>query len=229
MKDAVEWHSHIASEFDAKYTTSRAFKERFDVWSELIGKYATPESAVLDAGCGSGIVTGIAASRCRTVLAFDASPEMISICHRKQTLGGLANVVFREMHLEQLANLGEQRFDLLLCSSVLEYVKNFWEMFDALTQRLRPGGVFLFSIPNSGSLYRRCARMGFALTGYPRYYAYVRSTPSRAEVLHGVVARELYPLELRFYSPTPALSWLAHKLRAPRFSENLIVYVCRKR
>jgi 2-polyprenyl-3-methyl-5-hydroxy-6-metoxy-1,4-benzoquinol methylase len=228
MKDAVAWHSQIAHEFDAGYARSRAFRERLRVWTELIGKYAAPNCEALDAGCGSGVLSSVAASYCGSVLAFDASAEMIRICCERKMRCGLDNVVFREMQLENLAELRERQFDLILCSSVLEYVRSFWPAFDALAVHLRKGGIFLFSMPNTGSFYRRFERVTFALTGLPRYRNYVFDGPPQVAIASGIACRGLELVEDRFYASTFGAELVPDRWRNPRLAGNLVVYVCRK-
>jgi 2-polyprenyl-3-methyl-5-hydroxy-6-metoxy-1,4-benzoquinol methylase len=227
-RDAVDWHSRIAAEFEAKYLGSRAFGERLVVWADFIERYTRPDSVVLDAGCGGGILSFIAASHCGTVVGIDGSPEMIRICHDKQSRGRLQNVAFRVLRLEQVSALCESQFDLVLCSSVLEYVKDFWSMFDTLASCLRPGGVLLFSLPNNRSLYRLCERFAFALIRRPRYRSFVFNTPSYDAITAGLASRRIDLIEDQYYAAPPGLSWLAHRTIFPHLVENLIVFACRK-
>src|SRR5712664_3549353 len=79
MRDAVKWHSENACEFDLKYRSSQAFIERLIVWDSLINMYVHSDFEVLDVGCGSGVITALAARRARRVLGFDGSAEMVAL------------------------------------------------------------------------------------------------------------------------------------------------------
>lgn len=54
-KNAIDFHSETAVEFNEKYRQSPQFQQRYDVWTMLFEQYIKPEMTVLDAGCGSGI------------------------------------------------------------------------------------------------------------------------------------------------------------------------------
>lgn len=229
IRDAVDWHSGIALRFDEGYTKSAAFMERLVVWRELIGRYARPGAPALDAGCGSGVLSFVAAQHMRSVLAFDASPEMIRIAREKQARsGGIENVSFREMRMENLQALEGESFSLVMSSSVLEYLDDFWGAIDALSSLMAPDGALIFSVPNVQSLYRRLERMIFDMTGRPRYLAFVKFCFSHTEIAEGLKARGLTPVDVRYYAAAPLLSRPARAVGRADYADNLIAYVCRK-
>jgi len=225
--DATEWHSRIALQFDARYKKSAAFKERLEVWTRLIGTYAPAGCTALDAGCGSGVLSFVAAERCRSVLGIDASHEMIMLCEKKRRQQRSINTEFREFQLKDLTALGCEQFDVILCSSVLEYVEDFWSTIDAMCLNLSEGGVLLFSVPNRSSVYRKLERLCFKLTGHPAYFGSVRSGPSRRAIESGLAKRGLQIVETNYYAGTPLLSPLARMARLAHWADNLIVFVCR--
>ncbi len=226
--DAVAWHSEIAARFDERYSSSPAFRERLAVWSELIDRFGGSSSRVLDAGCGSGVLTMIAAQRCAEVAGFDASPEMLAIAQERARAEGGANVELRIARLPDLTFLGEQRFDLVMSSSVLEYMDDLWQTVDALLTHLAPGGVLLISLPNGASLYRRAEQLSYKLSRRPRYFATVRHVPNPATIVDGLAARGLAVEEVRYYAPTPFLSKLMRPLGLARLIDHLFVVAARK-
>jgi 2-polyprenyl-6-hydroxyphenyl methylase/3-demethylubiquinone-9 3-methyltransferase len=227
-RNAVSWHSQIAGDFDAKYASSPSFRERLTVWASLIENFAHAQARILDAGCGTGVLAFLAARRARSVIGFDASPEMIALAEAKKRNDGCDNVSFHIASLENLASLQQHRFDLILCSSVLEYIDDYWDAIDALAAHLAPGGVMIFSLPNGRSLYRRAERLIFHLTGRPAYYAYVRHVPTLASVREELSARSFELLESRFYAAAPILSHIARRLGYPELADNLFVVACRR-
>src|SRR6185437_12599458 len=138
------WHSEIAHDFDAGYQRSPLFRQRFEVWSAMIARHLPPGGRVLDAGCGSGVLSFAAAEQGGEVTAFDASPEMIGICESKLAKHPGWKVKFELARLEEALRFGEAAFDLVLCSSVLEYVPDFWGAILGLATCLKPGGVLIF-------------------------------------------------------------------------------------
>jgi 2-polyprenyl-3-methyl-5-hydroxy-6-metoxy-1,4-benzoquinol methylase len=229
MTDAVGWHSQIARDFDAKYQTSSSFRERLAVWSALIDEFARGQFDVLDAGCGSGVFAALAARRSRFVLGFDASAEMIELAEARCRAAGLRNTAFRVAALEQPNIFGNSRFDLILCSSVLEYVEDYWRAFDWLVAALKPGGAIILSMPNGDSFWRKGEKVIHSLTGWPRYFAHVRNVPKSAEVRDGLKARGMEVLSMKFYAPTPILSPIARAAGLARHADNLFVIVGRRR
>jgi 2-polyprenyl-6-hydroxyphenyl methylase/3-demethylubiquinone-9 3-methyltransferase len=228
MNDAVTWHSRIALEFDAKYARSPAFKERIAVWSRLIEQFVDRNTDVLDAGCGSGVFSALASRRARSVFGFDASPQMIALAESRRQQEGLANAAFRVAALEDSAVVAGRKFDVVLCSSVLEYVEDFWRAFDCLATALKPAGVLVFSFPNNASLYRKAERAAFRLTGRPAYFAHVRSVPSLDQVNGGLAARGLKVVAIRYYAAVPGLSAIARRIGRPDLADNLLVLACRR-
>lgn len=226
-RDAVGWHSEIAEGFDARYQDSPAFRERLAVWSGLIERYADQSALVLDAGCGSGVLSVVAARRAHAVVAFDGSAEMIALAEAKKRAEGLTNLALHVARLEDAAALDTRRFDLVLASSVLEYQDDLWRAFDILAARLKPGGVIVFSMPNGHSLYRLAEELAFRTTGRPAYYAHVRSVPTQTSVRRSLAGRGFDVLESCFYAPTPLLSRVARPLGCAALADNLFAVACR--
>jgi 2-polyprenyl-6-hydroxyphenyl methylase/3-demethylubiquinone-9 3-methyltransferase len=223
--DAVAWHTETALAFDAKYESSPAFIRRRKIWREAIEHYARPEFSVLDAGCGTGVLTFLAAARCRRVLGIDASPAMIALCREKQTREAASNVGFEVLPLERLAERPGESYDLILCSSVLEYVADFWTAVDRLASRLAPRGMLLFSVPNSLSLYRLCEKAAFAVSGRPEYFRYVRHRPARRQLAAGLAGRGFGIVATHYYGWSPfGLQRLATHERLG----TLVLYACRR-
>ena len=227
MKDAADWHSAIADRFDSRYRDSAIFRERLDVWSELIKRYANPDGDTLDAGCGSGVLSFVAASCSRKVLAFDASPEMVRLARTKlEEPDAPGNVTFKDLRMEQLDSMAGQTFSLIISSSVLEYLEDFWGAMNGLADRLESGGKLVFSVPNMASYYRQLEAVVHKATGRPRYMAFVHSQPTDAEIRSGLAERGLQVIESRHFAPAPVLSKIARPLGFARRSDNLTVYVC---
>lgn len=226
MNDAVAYHSAIAADFDAKYAASPAFRERLAVWGELIARHCPDNADVLDAGCGSGVLAALAAQRARSLLGFDGSAEMIALAIAR--VGERANVRFVQASMGDSAVLDGRSFDLVLSSSVLEYIEDWRGALAWLAAALRPGGILIFSTPNPASLYRKAERAAFALTGRPRYYAHVRSAPSDSEIDAALDVAKLVRVERRYYAPAPLLSPVARALGAQRFADTLGVTIARR-
>src|SRR5437899_1687708 len=96
----------------------------------------TPQSTVLDVGCGSGRVTEavLALVPNGRVLAIDASAEMVELARSR--LGDRATV-WREDVLElRLA----QPVDAIVSTATLHWVSDHERLWRVLARGLRPGG-----------------------------------------------------------------------------------------
>ena len=112
--DAIDWHSSIAVSFDKGYQTTPRFMERLSVWNAAIERWLPIGGAVLDAGCGSGVLSLVAAQRAGSVVAFDGSEEMIRIARGKALPANSGTVTFEVASLSEISNFGAGVL-ILLC------------------------------------------------------------------------------------------------------------------
>jgi 2-polyprenyl-3-methyl-5-hydroxy-6-metoxy-1,4-benzoquinol methylase len=226
MHEAVRWHDVIAADFDSKYRSSRMFQERYKVWAETLIRYSHPCHRVLDAGCGSGVFSLLAAEHNLTVLGADASAQMLRLCRLKQEQLNSRNASFLQARIEQLEPADIGRFDVILCSSVLEYVNDLWGSIQRLNELLAPGGVLLLSLPNASSWYRKLERLIFRIIGRPRYFAYVRHLVEFEAMRRGLRARGLDVVEGRFYGAPPFLENVMRAIGPEESAATLMLLVC---
>ncbi len=225
-RDAVAFHDADALTFSGKYDTSPDFQERFRVWTGLFARYVRPTDAVLDLGCGSGIFSHHLAERGCTVTGVDASLAMIALCNERKIR---SNVTFKlaSLPLNNPADYAGQ--DVVLLSSVLEYLDDLPGMLQQAHELLKPGSLLFVSMPNRQSAYRTVERLIFWLTGKPTYYAHVRYMATAEAFTRQLSAFGFDPLDTVYYAgANPVMRWLAHLLPKP-YVNNLFVSVYRKR
>jgi 2-polyprenyl-3-methyl-5-hydroxy-6-metoxy-1,4-benzoquinol methylase len=175
-EDAVAYYSARAEEFGDQYRTSRAFRQRFEVWSRLIERYGSKDIDALDVGCGVGTFTFEAARWCRTATGIDASAEMVS---KAQDTASAPNVEFHRADIEEISS---PPVGLVLCSSVLEYVPDLAAALRVLQGLVAPGGHLIVSMPNPRTAIRTFERALYRLTRRPSYMKHVRNTQSLEEL-----------------------------------------------
>ena len=185
--DPVAFHDGRAAHFADRYNKSAAFRERNTIWSEWIAADVAADQSVADIGCGSGIFSFVASQYARRVVGYDASAAMISLAESGAKDRGFANVDFEIRRVEDLRNIAKQ-FDVVLCSSVLEYLNDAETAILDIANLLKVGGVFLFSLPNKGSLYRRIEPLLYKVTGRPAYFGLVKFNPF-PDVISSVLER----------------------------------------
>jgi 2-polyprenyl-6-hydroxyphenyl methylase/3-demethylubiquinone-9 3-methyltransferase len=108
---------------------------------ELAGK------AVLDVGCGGGILTEAIAREGAKVTGIDLSGKALGVARLHQIESG-AIVDYRLMAAEALAIEAPASFDVVTCMELLEHVPDPASIVDACAKLVRPGGYVVFATIN---------------------------------------------------------------------------------
>jgi glycosyltransferase involved in cell wall biosynthesis/ubiquinone/menaquinone biosynthesis C-methylase UbiE len=227
-RDAVEWHSEAAIAFDKKYANDRFFKDRFAVWVKLIDKYVSPEMHVLDAGCGSGLLSVYTAHRVRSVTGVDASSRMLELCEEKKAEIGLDNVNFLMCDFASMENVINEKMDLIICSSVLEYLDDLDKSLAILSSLSKKGSLLILSMPNRRSIYRKVERFVFCLTRRPKYLKYMRHVSTVEEMRVMLREHGFNILETTYIGKIRVLSRMLHIVRLPQIYESLFIVVAQR-
>lgn len=107
---------------------------------------------VLDAGCGSGLNTAWMIEHGAAVTAVDSTPEFVRMT--KEYCQGKAHVLQWDLH-EALTFAEDESCDLILCSLVLDYIKDWVPLFQEFQRILKPGSFLIFSCGHPASDYYR--------------------------------------------------------------------------
>ncbi len=223
---AIDFHNQIAAQFARKYKSSPAFGERFRVWTDLFRQYIRPTDRVMDLGCGSGVFSHYLAQKGCQVLGIDGSRAMIDLCNQRKTA---RNVQYVQQSLP-FADPGQyDQQDVVIMSSLLEYVAETELMLLQVKDLLKPNGLLIVSIPNALSIYRRAERILFWLTGYPTYFIHTRNRPTEATFRQQLTSRGFDLLETVYFSGHDPISRILKPFLVKQYINNLFVVVCRKR
>lgn len=225
--NAIDWHTQIATDFDEKYSNSKNFRERYTVWTEILSRYSNNNFHVLDVGCGSGAFTFFLAERNKSVIGVDGSAEMLRICETKKKNLGSINVDFINSDVGSLGKHLDEKSDLVICSSVLEYLDDLDGSLEQIVRSMKKNSLLIFSMPNKQSIYRKTEPILFHLFGRPRYYKYVRNVCTLKEIETKLQLFGFSILESKYYGATPLLSMLCRKVGVPFYSDNLFITVAR--
>ncbi|GAB3147664.1 class I SAM-dependent methyltransferase [Micromonospora sonneratiae] len=117
---------------------------------------------ILDAGCGSGLLSAALRERGAIVTGFDSSPAMVELAARR--LGEDATLLVAD--LSEPLPFADGVFDDVVVSLVLHYLEDWTAPLAELRRVLRPGGRLLLSVNhpivytvmNPGSDYFTLAR-----------------------------------------------------------------------
>ncbi|WP_370280695.1 class I SAM-dependent methyltransferase [Pontibacterium sp.] len=107
-------------------------------------EFLTPESSVLEFGCGTGSTAITHAPVVKEVLATDISAKMLEIAQGKAKAAGIENIRFKQCDLAELQS-GEGSWDVVLGMSILHLVDDKDEAIRRVYNLLKPGGVFVSS------------------------------------------------------------------------------------
>ena len=224
-KSAIDFHGEMAEQFDQRYELSGAFRERFRVWSTLFEQYVKPIDRVLDLGCGSGIFSNYLAEKGCLVTGIDGSAAMIALCNQKKMVVNVQYVV-QSLPLPDPLKYAPQ--DVVIMSSLLEYMPNIEQILQQVRSLLQPNGLLIVSIPNQLSLYRRVERRVFQLTGRPAYYAHIRNRSTEETFARQLAGLRFSTIETVYFSSHDPISRLLKPFLAQQYVNNLFVGVYRK-
>jgi 2-polyprenyl-6-hydroxyphenyl methylase / 3-demethylubiquinone-9 3-methyltransferase len=117
--------------------------------------------AVLDVGCGGGILAEAMARRgAASVLGIDLALKPLRVAQLHAMEAGLENIDYREVAAETLADERPGAFDLVTCMEMLEHVPEPASVVRACARLVKPGGHVFFSTIN-----RNAKAFLFAIVG----------------------------------------------------------------
>jgi 2-polyprenyl-6-hydroxyphenyl methylase/3-demethylubiquinone-9 3-methyltransferase len=115
---------------------------------------------VLDVGCGGGILSDSMARRGAQVLGIDLSTKALRVAQLHALEAATANVQYREISAEALAQQEPASFDAVTCMEMLEHVPDPASVVRACSRLVKPGGWVFFSTIN-----RNPKSFAFAIVG----------------------------------------------------------------
>jgi 2-polyprenyl-3-methyl-5-hydroxy-6-metoxy-1,4-benzoquinol methylase len=214
-EDAVSYFSQYAYAFHELYVLQAEFGERLRLWQDLLDRYVTPDSLSLDIGCGSGVLSFYLAQTSGQVIGVDGASDMIAFCESQRQQRGIDNVRFIESRLPALAELDSTEADLVVSSSVVEYVEDLDRTLARLAQLLEPRATLIISMPNVASLSRSYQRLKYKLTRRPEIYRYIRHFSSPRSLHDRLRPYGLGLREVHYFTHSTRLARLGRALGLP--------------
>ena len=117
------------------------------------------EAAVLDVGCGGGLLSEALAQAGAKVTAIDLAPNLLKVARLHGLESGI-KVDYRETAVETLAEEAPAAFDAITCMEMLEHVPEPASVIRACATLLKPGGRLFVS-----TLNRTPAAFALAIVG----------------------------------------------------------------
>jgi SAM-dependent methyltransferase len=228
--DAVSHFSSYVKQFHAYYADRPEFQERLEIWRGLLDKYSVPGGLSVDMGCGTGIFSFYLAHKEGRVVGVDGAPDMVAFCESQRIELGLTNIEFFQARLPVVED--ESRVanaDLLIGSSVVEYVPDLEAALALFSRLLKPHGSLILSMPNVWCINRMWERAKHALVGEPQIYRHIIHFTSPHWLERRVRPLGFHFQEARYYTHYTRLAQLTRRLRLPLpLTEDLFVAVFRK-
>lgn len=127
---------------------------------DILGKYLSEKRKILDIGCGTGTVSFYIAAKGISVTGIDISANAITIAKvNSKFLGVSSKTKYFIKFFPQDKIRG--KFDLIICSEVLEHLKEDKFAVKEMYSLLKENGILILSTPSSnGPLYK----LGFTKT-----------------------------------------------------------------
>ncbi|MEW6695477.1 MAG: bifunctional 2-polyprenyl-6-hydroxyphenol methylase/3-demethylubiquinol 3-O-methyltransferase UbiG [Pseudomonadota bacterium] len=104
--------------------------------------------AVLDVGCGGGILAEAMARQGAQVLGIDMADKPLKVAQLHALEHGVAGVRYRLVSAEQLAAEQPGQYDVVTCMEMLEHVPDPASVVAACATLVKPGGWVFFSTLN---------------------------------------------------------------------------------
>jgi len=115
-------------------------------WIQTVAPLAN--KAVLDVGCGGGILSDSMARKGAQVTGIDLSTKALRVAQLHALEANTPNVSYREISAEALALEQPAAFDVVTCMEMLEHVPDPASVVKACSELVKPGGWVFFSTIN---------------------------------------------------------------------------------
>ncbi len=130
----------LAQNYD--HNVMQSFEQAYALTVDMIAEKLTPQSRVLEVGCGTGIIALEIAPKVDKMVGVDISPAMIEVAKTKAGSLALKNVHFEVGDGYDLP-YEARSFDQVLLTNLLHVVKNPDAILQEAKRLLKPGGLLI--------------------------------------------------------------------------------------
>lgn len=146
---ALSPHYFFGEEKDKKSFLIREYKRNLRtrqlIFKYIVSDHITPQSVVMDYGCGPGFLAKIVASRTNKVYALDISDGVL-LC--ANTINHIDNLHYLNVFKNQATRIADNSVDLIYSFAVLQHVSEdlIAGIFDLFYAKLKPNGKVLIQV-----------------------------------------------------------------------------------
>ena len=113
---------------------------------KITRKYLTPNSEVLEIGCGTGSTAILHAPYVKHIFATDYAHKMIEIANEKKAADNVRNVDFEVAVIEDMPK-EDGKYDVVLALNIIHILEDKPPALAKIYSLLKPGGYFISSTP----------------------------------------------------------------------------------
>jgi len=221
--------SEHAGRFAEKYVHDKNFIQRYRVWTNAIDRYSEGAATAYDMGCGPGIFSFYMASKGIQTTGYDGAKGMIELCNSLKSERNVNNVEFREAMLPIAEYASMPQVDLIISSSVLEYIDNIHDTLQMFNNLLKPNGKLIVSFPNKDALYRKVEVSLYSMVRKPDYFRYVKNIWNKNEAEDLFSKFGFHMVEFIYYSDRSLISRIAGMAGGEKRAGNMTLMVFDKK
>jgi ubiquinone/menaquinone biosynthesis C-methylase UbiE len=133
----------------------RIYQERSRRAIACVDRIGLPlAAAVLEIGCGPGVMTTAMARKGLTVCAIDSLEEMVERTQTVAHLAGVTSRVIAQVGRVDQVPFADARFDLVVLIGVSEWLESLTRPLREIFRVLKPGGHLIISADNNWPLHQ---------------------------------------------------------------------------
>jgi 2-polyprenyl-3-methyl-5-hydroxy-6-metoxy-1,4-benzoquinol methylase len=155
LKVARFW-DYESQDWGQKYGKATSYFYRCRTFYEFFAATGLEHASILDYGCGSGDITFPMLQSGHSVTGIDIAEGMVrKATERAEHFGFAAKASYHHLNDVALARIASEKFNVVVCSSVLEYVEDDEALLKMFHDHLMDDGYLLVSVPDRKSLFCR--------------------------------------------------------------------------
>jgi 2-polyprenyl-3-methyl-5-hydroxy-6-metoxy-1,4-benzoquinol methylase len=127
---------------------------KYEILSKWIGKTGEGPRNILNAGCGSGELSFLLASRGHAVEGIDPGTEYVELAKQQAKQFGLTRCTFDVAGIEEFSEKHTGGlYDVVVATDVIEHIKDDVAAVRAMLKLLKPGGDLFITVPAGPYLF----------------------------------------------------------------------------
>ena len=186
------FYERFADDFDQRMNRYEVAKRLRLIFDEALADIPLAGRMLLDAGCGTGAFSQVAAEQGALVTSLDVGEALLAQvarkCDSRRVVGDVLDLPFEQ-----------DRFDVVICTEVIEHTPVPERAIGELARVLRPGGRLVLTTPNRS--WHWSVRLANALRARP--YRGLENWVRPDAIMATMRLRNLEPVDQRGFNAFP--------------------------